>query len=343
MASTSFSVTSFSSSINTTLASSIELIASPIASVEKKIREQASFFEPELEKYITYACGSSGKRLRPTLALLSGGSTGAIAQEHIDLAVILEMIHIASLVHDDIMDGAELRRERPTLNARWGNALTVLVGDVLFAEALRMATQFSQADFCRRIADAAIGVCSGEMLQTQHRFDSALSLADYYRIVAMKTGSLFAVACELGAAFNQASPEIVTALKNYGNNIGVAYQILDDCIDLIGDEKKSGKTLGTDLAGGKFTLPVLMLLEDASKQEKERLHALLLHGKEKDFHELMTLLVEQGALAAAKKEALTLVAQAETELAILPETQYKSGLLGVATYLRASWMRCSSQ
>ena len=195
----------------------MDLVADPMKVIEAKLHEQGSSFESGIEKYIAYACDSSGKRLRPVLALLAGGATGKISSEHIDLALILELIHIASLVHDDIMDGAEVRRERPTLNAKWGNGLTVLVGDILFAHALRLATHFSKPEICRRIADAAMGVCSGEILQTERRFDLSLTLENYYRMIEMKTGSLFAVACELGAVLNEATPEVVTALKNYGN------------------------------------------------------------------------------------------------------------------------------
>ena len=319
---------------NAALAEAMDLIAPHIASVEEKIREQATFFESGIEEYIAYACGSSGKRLRPALALLAGGATGTIGSEHVDLAVILELIHIASLVHDDIMDGADLRRERPTLNAKWGNALTVLVGDVLFTHALRMATHFSKADFCRRIADAAIGVCSGEILQTEHRFDVALSLSDYYQMLEMKTGSLFSVACELGAVLNEATPEVVSALKNYGSHIGTAYQILDDCIDLIGEEKNVGKTLGTDLLGGKFTLPVLMLLQAASEQERTELREKLLGEEAMSRESLVAMMKERGALAAAVLEAGRLIDQAEVELARLSENQYVIGLRALATYLR---------
>lgn len=327
-------MSSLSSSATSTLTNALVPIASDLHVLEEKIREQASHFDSDLEQYITYACGSSGKRLRPALALLSGGATGSIRAEHKTLAVILELIHIASLVHDDIMDEAKVRRQRPTVNAKWGNILTVLLGDVLFAHALRLSMDFSQAEWCRCIADAAIRVCSGEMLQIQRRFDSELSVSDYYRIVEMKTGSLFTVACELGAAFNEASPEMVTALKNYGTSMGIAYQILDDCIDLMGEEKKVGKTLGTDLTGGKFTLPVLMLLQSSSPQEKEQVYQLLLSQKEGCSEKLLTILKSQGALLAAKKEAEKFLDEAENALRILPVSDYRHGLQGLSDYLR---------
>lgn len=323
-----------SSQATDAVTASMDLVAEQMTVIEKKLHEQATYFHTGIEKYIAYACDSSGKRLRPVLALLAGGATGNIGSEHLDLALILELIHIASLVHDDIMDGAEVRRERPTLNAQWGNSLTVLVGDILFTHALRLATHFSKIEVCRRIADAALDVCSGEILQTERRFDLNFTLENYYRMIEMKTGSLFAVACELGAVLNGASPEVVTALKNYGNNIGIAYQLLDDCIDLIGDEKAVGKTLGTDLSGGKFTLPVLMLLQSVSGKEQDALRQLLLSQHGMNRGELVTMLLERGTFDIAIAETRRLIDQAETELAHLSENDYVSGLRGVAVYLR---------
>ena len=168
--------------------------------VEARIAQQAAVFDPAVEGYVSYAIGGRGKRLRPLVALLSGGATGRIKSEHVDLAVILELIHIATLVHDDIMDEAERRRGQPTVNARWGNALSVLLGDCLFAQALNLSTNFDNAEISRAIAQAAREVCSGEIIQTQRRFDLHLAIEDYRKIVEMKTGSLFAVAAELGAA-----------------------------------------------------------------------------------------------------------------------------------------------
>lgn len=176
----------------------LQLIEKPLALVEKEIANQSSSFDEQMRRYINDACGGSGKRLRPVLALLTGGACGEVTKEHQRLALILELIHIASLIHDDIMDEAELRRERPTLHAKWGNATSVLVGDLLFAHALKLSADFSDSEICRRIADATLDVCSGEILQTERRFDVELNLQEYYRIIAMKTGSLFRAACELG-------------------------------------------------------------------------------------------------------------------------------------------------
>lgn len=313
---------------------SMDLIAQDLTSVEKKVREQAACFDSGVEEYIAYACGGSGKRLRPVLALLSGGATGKINEDHINLATILELIHIATLVHDDIMDKAELRRGRPTLHSKWGNSVSVLVGDLLFSHALKMATAFSDSEVCRRIADAVLEVCSGEILQTQHRFDFDLKLVDYYRMVQMKTGALFSVACELGAFLSKADQSTVEIFKNYGNNIGIAYQILDDCIDLVGNQEKIGKTLGTDLDSGKFTLPILMLLQSASNEERKAFQELLLSHEKNDNDTLVAMTLDRGAFLSSVEEARLLLDQAEEGLKKVDESEYVSGLRGVLLYLR---------
>ena len=222
--------------------------------VENLIREQATKFDPAVEPYIAYILNTSGKRIRPALTFLSGGATGEVTDEHNKLAVVLELIHVATLVHDDIIDGAEIRRQAPTANAKWGNALSVLLGDSLFAHALMLSSQFKDKGISERVASFANEVCSGEIIQTQRRFDLQLSKEDYFDIIEKKTAALFAAAMELGARLNGQAPETCDTLRDFGLHIGTAYQVYDDCIDLVGDEKEFGKTLRTDLNKGKLTL-----------------------------------------------------------------------------------------
>ena len=191
-----------------------DLVREELNQVETRIREQATSFDPAIEGYVSYAIGSQGKRLRPLVALLSGGALGQITAEHVDLAVIVELIHIATLVHDDIVDEAELRRSQPTVNARWGNTLSVLLGDCLFAHALNLSANFENVAIGRAIARAAREVCSGEIIQTQRRFDLHLAVEDYLRIIEMKTGSLFAVAAYLGAVLSGADEKTAEGLKS---------------------------------------------------------------------------------------------------------------------------------
>ena len=294
--------------------------------VEARIAQQAAEFDPAIEAYVSYAIGGRGKRLRPLLALLSGGATGSINSGHVDLAVIVELIHVATLVHDDIMDEAERRRAQPTVNARWGNSLSVLLGDCLFAHALSLSTTFENAEISRSIARAARDVCSGEIIQTQRRFDLHLAIEDYLRIVEMKTGSLFAAAAELGATISEAPPETVNALREFGRKIGSAYQIYDDCLDIAGNEAATGKTLGTDLRKGKLTLPVLMLLRSVPAIERERCCELILNGNSEEIGKLLRLSSNTGALNASIEAGQDLVRDAQRELESVPSNQYSDSL-----------------
>src|SRR5213075_2329201 len=252
----------------------------------------------------------------------------------VDLAVIVELIHIATLVHDDVMDEAERRRAQPTANARWGNSLSVLLGDCLFAHALTLSTNFENAGIGRAIARTAATVCSGEMIQTQRRFDLNLGVQDYLRIVQMKTGSLFSAAAELAAVISEANPSVIERFKNFGFQIRTAYQIYDDCVDLAGNERATGKTLGTDLRKGKFTLPVLIFLRSASEFERERSCSLILEGKCDEVSELLKNGAGNGALSESITTANDLIRSAQAGMKALHPNAYTEGLLGFGDVLR---------
>jgi len=309
-------------------------VRAELAEVEARIAAQAAAFDPAVEGYVTYAIGSRGKRLRPLIALLSGGASGGITSGHVDLAVIVELIHIASLVHDDIMDEAERRRAQPTVNARWGNSLSVLLGDCLFAQALNLSTNFEKAQISRVIARAARDVCSGEIMQTQRRFDLHLAIDDYLRIVEMKTGSLFAAAAELGAVLNGADAETTTALRNFGRKIGAAYQIYDDCLDIAGNEADIGKTLGTDLRKGKMTLPVLMLLRSAPAEERENYSELILGDNAGVMTKMLKIDASNGALRSSLDAGEESVRDAQAELHPLPSNPHTDSLYQLGDALR---------
>ncbi len=310
-----------------------EPVRAQLEEVDRRITAQTTAFDPAIEGYVAYAIGGGGKRLRPLVALLSGGATGTIASGHVDLAVIVELIHLATLVHDDIMDDAERRRSQPTVNARWGNSLSVLLGDVLFSHALNLATDFEDTNISRKIARTATEVCSGEMIQTQRRFDLQLSREEYFRIIGMKTGSLFACAAELGATISGASDDVVARMQSFGAKIGTAYQIYDDCLDIAGTEAETGKTLGTDLRKGKLTLPVLTLLESASAFDRERCCALVLEGKLAEVTALLQNAPAQGALGTSIETAAELIRDAQAELAPLGSNRYVDSLFGLGEAL----------
>ena len=317
----------------TSLAQVARLIQPHLEEVEARIAQQAAAFDPALEGYVVYALGSRGKRLRPLLALLAGGATGKINSEHVDLAVIVELIHIATLLHDDVMDEAERRRAQPTANARWGNSLSVLLGDCLFAHALTLSTNFENADIGRTIARTAATVCSGEMIQTQRRFDLTLTVRDYLHIVEMKTGSLFSAAAELAALISEADPNVIETVKNFGFQIGTAYQIYDDCLDLAGSESATGKTLGTDLRKGKFTLPVLIFLRSASEFERERCCRLVLEEQVEEMIELLKNGATDGALNESIAAGCDLIREAQGTLDGIASNPYADALFSLGDTL----------
>lgn len=317
-----------------------ELVRSGLDQVEAAIRKQSEAFDPGVAGYVSYVCGSAGKRIRPALALLAGGATGGITDEHVRLSVILEMVHIASLVHDDIMDGAELRRSAPTASAKWGHSLSVLLGDSLFAYALELCTHFDDLYICRSVAKASREVCSGEILQTQRRFDLNLTVPEYLRMIEMKTAALFAVAAELGARISGQSEAIQRAFYSYGLKLGTVYQIYDDCLDLVGDERKVGKTLRTDLVKGKLTLPMLYLLMNATEPQKTKLNRMLLNGEPMDTTMLAGIADYEGALERAIAEAKTMLNEATAELQVLNPSPYREALEGISAYLHKLLDNC---
>ena len=316
------------------------LIADRLVSVEERIRAQSAAFDPAVTGYVEYVLGTSGKRIRPALSLLAGGASGGAGEDHEKLGVVLELIHLATLVHDDIMDGAELRRSLPTATARWGSSLSVLLGDCLFAHALEMAASFESTWISRKIARASNEVCSGEILQTQRRFDLVLTIPEYFRIIRMKTAALFSAATELAAWLNGASEAVQESLRLYGELLGTAYQIYDDCLDLCGEETKAGKTLGTDLIKGKLTLPVLYLLEDATDAQRTQLNTLILRQEPIDLSVLAGIANYAGAVCRAVATARNMLAEARAALLILPGDDYSTALEGITRYLDSLLDNC---
>ena len=310
-----------------------DLVREDLEAVESEILAQAKEFDPAVEGYVAYVCGTSGKRIRPALSTLIGGATGGSTDEHRRLGVILELVHIASLVHDDIMDGADIRRGAPTASAKWGSTISVLLGDCLFAHGLRLATTFEDVQVNRLIAQSALDVCQGEILQTQRRFDLNLSEDDYYKIIRMKTAALFAAAMQVGARLNGASEEIQLRMRDFGNRLGTAYQIYDDCIDLVGDEKEIGKTLGTDLQKGKLTLPILNLISRASDSQRDKLGRILLEKEPIDINILAGIADYDGALEDALNTAHGILDEARADLEILEDSDEKKALVQITRYL----------
>ena len=301
--------------------------------VAHRLAEQVDAFDPEIAGYARYALTNQGKQLRPALVALSGAAGGKVNEHHVTVAVIIEMVHLATLVHDDIMDEAEIRRRRPTLAANWGKQISVLLGDCLFAHALQLAAGFPTTEVCRAVASATNTVCSGEILQTHHRWKYHLKRADYFKVLEMKTAELFALSCELGASIAGAGVASRNALRDYGLALGTAYQIYDDCVDVFGSEAAVGKSLGTDLAGGKLTLPVLVILEKGSPTDQAELKRVVQSWDAGNYPALLRLLETYGARQESSVIIHRYIETARRTLFSVPDGAGRVALGGVADFL----------
>jgi octaprenyl-diphosphate synthase len=237
------------------------------------------------------------------------------------------------LVHDDIMDGASMRRGRPSLAARWGSDVAVLVGDCLFAHALKLAAMLDSVEVCRAVALSTHVVCAGEILQGHRRRRWNLTRADYFKVLEMKTGELFALACDLGGRLSSATALQRQALRRYGLALGTAYQVYDDVLDLYGTEDMAGKSLGTDLAKGRVTLPVLAFLERASEEERGRLLGWLENWDGSRFGEFRALLDAHDALGASREAIDVLLNTARESLSDFPDVAESRALLALPGFL----------
>jgi octaprenyl-diphosphate synthase len=296
----------------------IQPVESFLESVSDRLTAQVDAFDPELVDYADYALKGQGKHLRPALVALSAQALGRADEAHVVAAVVIEMVHLATLVHDDVMDEAEIRRAKPTLATKWGTETAVLFGDCLFAEALRLAASFPTPDVCRAVASATNTVCAGEILQTRSRGNFELSLAEYLRIIDMKTAELFALSCDLAAFLAHASGDQRRALKQFGREFGVAYQIFDDCQDVFGSETEAGKSLGTDLAKGKLTLPLIELRRRVSNGDLIKLEHLFHRGNASGLADLRVLLKRHGVLQSCESMIRTKLEGARAALDALP-------------------------
>jgi octaprenyl-diphosphate synthase len=310
-----------------------EPVAPFLRVVTQRLFEQVNDFDPQIIPYAQYTLNGNGKQLRPAIVALAANSIGEVTDAHVNAAVIVEMAHLATLLHDDVLDEAEIRRGRPTLAANWGNEIAVLFGDCLFAQALKLAASFPTPEVCRAVAAAANNVCTGELLQTQQRRQFQVSRRDYFRVIEMKTAELFMLSCDLAAFLSGATEERRTALRQFGLAFGAAYQVYDDCVDLFGSEEVAGKSLGTDLAKGKLTWPVLLAWERANFADKTQLGNWVKEWQPGNFFPVKELLIKYETFEPSREVVNRYLDQARRALRVLPESDGHTGLLQMADFL----------
>ena len=311
----------------------VEPVEPFLEAVGQRLAQQINEFDPALAPYAEYALTGNGKHLRPTLVALVANSLGPVNDSHVTVAAIIEMVHLATLVHDDIMDEAEIRRGQLTLAANWGNEIAVLFGDCLFAQALKLAASFPTPEVCRAVAASTNTVCSGEILQTRHRRSFERSRREYFRVLEMKTAELFALSCEMAAFLSDATVAERSALRQFGLSFGTAYQIYDDCMDLFGTEAAAGKSLGTDLAKGKLTLPVLLAWERATPAERARLEEMIQNWQPAFMRRVSELLVRYETLPSTLEVLTQHLDAARQALLGLPASNGRAGLMRLTDFL----------
>lgn len=317
------------------LADCLAPVSAELQVLEDGLQRELDSDSPALQELVRHISKYSGKRLRPALVFLAAKAVGRdIVPDHYKLAAIVELIHTATLVHDDILDHAKVRRRVPTVNALHGNHVPVLLGDFIYAHAFAMSVELPTPDASRVLARVTKVVCKGEIEQIFDRFDFAMSEAQYLRIIEAKTAELYAASCELGALYAGATEPQVEALARFGRGIGTAFQVIDDCLDLIGDEAIVGKSLGTDLEGGKLTLPLIRLIATAGEREQKRLRALLLEDGVENRRAVLAEEFDLGpALDYAFQRADDFIREAVDGLGLFRDSPAKESLRGVAEFV----------
>lgn len=308
-------------------------VARQLDEVEDFLHRELSSDNPFVDRLVKHGFRLGGKRLRPALVLLSAQVCGGIRPEHLPLAAMVELIHTATLVHDDVLDEATIRRHLDTINARWDNEASILLGDYLFAKAVCLASSLDDIFACRVIGGSARNMCEGELKQIQSRGNYDLSEADYFEIIAGKTAALTACCCRLGAHYAGADPTVCEALARYGHDLGMAFQIADDVLDVSGDEDTAGKSLGTDLVKQKATLPLIRLLNAVSAEERVELISVLSRSGDHHRDALRPWLDRYEAIAYARDKAKWFTQRASKELASLPAMPARDSLHALTEFV----------
>jgi octaprenyl-diphosphate synthase len=312
----------------------LEPLKDQMREVEERIYSDLSPADKRLSDLVYHVSKIQGKRLRPALLLLSGQSSGGLIPQHIDLAVVVELIHTATLVHDDIIDEAVVRRHVETMNTKWGSKISILFGDYLFSRAYTILSAMDSQVATIIMSQTINILCEGEMVQLLRCYDAEVTESEYLSIIERKTASLCAASCKLGAISSGANRKQTEALANYGSKIGMAFQIIDDCLDVMGKEEEMGKPVNLDAQGGKLTLPFIRLVDKLPTDRRESTLELIFQNNCKDSKAaIVDLLEEHDAVDYAYDTARELIKKAQEELSVIPDSAYKTSLLELGDYV----------
>jgi octaprenyl-diphosphate synthase len=321
--------------MNSALAGLTDCIAPQLAAVEHRFMAELSSDLRCVQTLVKHVNRFRGKMLRPCLVLLSGRAVGPLADAHVTLATVVEMVHMATLVHDDVLDEAELRRKGATINHLRGNEAAVLLGDYLISHSYHLCSGLDSQYAARLIARTTNTVCEGELLQIDNRGNVDLDEETYFQIITRKTASLCATSCLLGAKYAAATDAQQHQLEMFGLSLGVAFQIQDDILDIVGDPSTVGKTLGIDVEKGKMTLPMIHFMKAAPPEHRALLRSLLTSPDPDRGEKIRNLLMPTDSLAYARTRATQLVEGAKAALQGLPDTEARRALDIMADFVIA--------
>lgn len=307
-------------------------IAQDMSAVDEVIRQKLYSQVALIRQISEYIINNGGKRLRPALVILSAGVFGYTGKHHHQLAAVVEFIHTATLLHDDVVDESALRRNNATANALFGNAASVLVGDFLYSRAFQMMVEVNSMRVMQVLADATNVIAEGEVLQLLNCRDPNVEEDNYLRVIRYKTAKLFEAATRLGAILGNATEEEENAMAVYGMHLGTAFQLIDDLLDYSGDHQDTGKNLGDDLAEGKPTLPLIYAMRTGSPEQTSVIRKAIETGGESGFDSILTIIEETGALNYAKQRAYHEVEIAAKAISQLRDSHYKNCLLQLAEF-----------
>lgn len=297
--------------------------------VNQLIVEQLHSRVPLVENIGQYIVDAGGKRLRPLLVLLTAGALGAFRREHIALATIIEFIHTATLLHDDVVDISSLRRGRATANAQWGNAPSVLVGDFLYSRAFQLLVELGCMPLMGLLANTTNTIAEGEVLQLTKAGDPSTTEEAYFSVIESKTAVLFAAATEGVAVLNGCDNTTTELLRRYGTQLGIAFQLADDVLDYLGDPQKMGKNIGDDLREGKPTLPLIQTLREGTPAEQQLIAHAITHKDASNIDEIVEAVQRCGALDYTLRLAASYADAAKVEAAKLPDSIYRECMLNL--------------
>jgi octaprenyl-diphosphate synthase len=317
---------------STTLNSFTDSITTDMRAVNVIIRQKLYSEVPLVNQVSEYIINAGGKRIRPVLVLLIANAHAYQGAAHHALAAVIEFIHTATLLHDDVVDESSLRRGKQTANALFGNAASVLVGDFLYTRAFQMMVMVSNSRVMQIVADATNVIAEGEVLQLLNMHNPDVNEAAYLRVIRAKTAKLFEAAAQLGALIAGADEACIEAAGEYGRSLGTAFQLIDDVLDYSGNTIEIGKNIGDDLREGKPTLPLIYLMEHGSAKQRELVRSCIENGDEQCFNQILTAIMHSGALDYTRREAQKAACHAANAIASLPDSKYKDSLLELAAF-----------